>query len=758
MASIDMVRVGRFPSAEELRHVAQAAQGRWLFLVVGPQQVEFLPGGEARWLAEAEESEAAILYADRYALREGERIPHPAIDYQEGSLRDDFDFGALLLVNVQMLRDYFEEAADEGGDYQFASLYAFRLWASEQTLPHHIREFLYTEQTIDLRASGQQQFDYVDPRQRQVQIEMERAVTTHLRRIGALVNPLLTNPLLTTIDSAWEASVVIPVRNRVRTIEEAVRSALSQQTDFPFNVLVVDNHSTDGTTTVLERLSTEDARVVHIIPTRTDLGIGGCWEWAIRDDRCGKYAVQLDSDDLYKGSYTLQRVVDAFHEGHYAMVIGSYELCDFQLNPLPPGLIDHKEWTDANGPNNALRINGLGAPRAFNVLLLRQYGFPNVSYGEDYALGLRISREWKIGRIYQSLYLCRRWEGNSDAALSPEKVNANNCYKDSLRTAELQARQEANATDVDDHALQSLFVRQLDQWEEVCQRYLALSEVCTRSLDPDCHLQVQYNPARIRSTGAKVDKATISCRPCFLCPQNRPSEQLSLPCLGGVYEVLVNPYPILPQHFTIVSTHHEPQQIVQGEVLAQLLRLAASFEDYFVFYNGSQSGASAPDHLHFQAGIRGVLPLESLWATHYENATRWQEDGCIGLVGDYPVPVFAVRASTVASAVVHVSTLLEKLSAQEQTEGEAQVNLLAWRQSTDQLIVLLFPRAKHRPACYYAEGANQRLISPGALDMAGLFITPREADYTALTLAEAEAILRECALSREQAEDVLSAL
>ena len=755
MATIDMVRVGKFPSADLLRQVAHEAHGRWAFLVLGDQQVELLPDAEARWLAEAEEGEAAIVYADRYVLQDGHRIPHPAIDYQAGSLRDDFDFGALLLVKVEALRTFFEE---EETAYSFATLYAFRLWCSEQTLPKHIRECLYTEEAVDLRASGQKQFDYVDPRQREVQIEMEQAVTAHLRRIGALVNPLLTHPLLTTIDSAWEASVIIPVRNRVRTIEEAVRSALSQQTDFPFNVLVVDNHSTDGTTAVLERLSTEDSRVVHIIPTRTDLGIGGCWEWAIRDERCGKYAVQLDSDDLYKGSDTLQRVVDTFHEGHYAMVIGSYELCDFQLNPLPPGLIDHKEWTDVNGPNNALRINGLGAPRAFNVQILRQYGFPNVSYGEDYALGLRISREWKIGRIYQSLYLCRRWEGNSDAALSPEKVNANNLYKDSLRTAELQARQAANATDVNDHALQSLFVHQLDQWEEVCQRYLALAEVCTRNLASDSRLQVQYNPARIRSTGAKVDKATISQRPCFLCPQNRPSEQLSLPCLEGAYEVLVNPYPILPQHFTIVSTRHEPQQIVQGEVLTQLLRLAASFEDYFIFYNGSQSGASAPDHLHIQAGIRGVLPLENQWATHYESATRWQEDGCIGLVGDYPVPVFAVRASTVASAEARVRALLAKIAEETQAAGEAEGNLIAWRQSTDQLIVLLFPRAKHRPACYYAEGVAQRLISPGALDMAGLLIAPREADYTALTLAEAEAILRECAISSEQAETVFSAL
>ncbi len=378
------------------------------------------------------QSGAAMVYSDR---READGTPHLVIDYQAGALRDDFDFGALWLVRTEAL----QEVED---DYRFAALYALRLALSRKGALLHLREMLYTEKETDLRHSGEKQFDYVNPRNREVQIEMERACTRHLAAIGALVpSGAMRLKGAGGRDQRSEgvsASVIIPVFNRERTIMDAVESALEQVCTFPFNVIVVDNHSTDGTTALLK--ACRSPRLIHLVPEETDLGIGGCWDKAIRSEHCGKYAVQLDSDDLYSSPATLQRIVDEMEKKGAAMCIGAYRMVDFALNTLPPGLIDHKEWTDENGPNNALRINGLGAPRAFRTSVLREVGFPNTSYGEDYAVGLRISREYPIARIYDELYLCRRWDGNSDAALSLEKQNKNNAYKDELRTIELQAR------------------------------------------------------------------------------------------------------------------------------------------------------------------------------------------------------------------------------------------------------------------------------------------------------------------------------
>ena len=328
-------------------------------------------------------------------------------------------------------------------DYQFAALYALRLALSRQGTLLHLHEMLYTEKETDMRRSGEKQFDYVDPRNRAVQIEMERACTRHLEEIGARIPSAAgrhrkLDGVVEEVAEAVIASVIIPVYNRERTIMDAVKSALGQECSFPFNVIVVDNHSTDGTTALLN--ACRDTRLVHLIPEEHDLGIGGCWDKAIRSEWCGRYAVQLDSDDLYSSPATLQRIVNEMERKGAAMCIGAYRMVDFNLQTLPPGLIDHKEWTDENGPNNALRINGLGAPRAFRTSVVREIGFPNTSYGEDYAMGLRISREYPIARIYDELYLCRRWDGNSDAALSLEKQNRNNAYKDQLRTIELEAR------------------------------------------------------------------------------------------------------------------------------------------------------------------------------------------------------------------------------------------------------------------------------------------------------------------------------
>lgn len=412
-----------------------------------PKPLEFDPDGQMRMLRTLLDTGAAIVYSDyRERLADGRVAAHPTINMQRGSSRNDFDFGAEVAVDAPRLLAFLN--APELSELKFSAWYACWLWfamASENTgAIVRIPEPLYTVGQTDARKSGEKQFDYVDPRNREVQLEFERAFTLILERIGALLPASRATINPDEQEFSVEASVIIPVRNRARTIADAVRSALTQTPEFSFNVIVVDNHSTDGTTDILSELAAADPRVIHVIPESTTLGIGGCWNLAVNHPCCGRFAVQLDSDDLYKSADVLQRIVDTFRRERCAMVIGSYELVDFNGNPIPPGLIDHKEWTDANGANNALRINGLGAPRAFYTPVFRQIGMHNVSYGEDYGIGLNISRTWRIGRIYDSLYLCRRWEGNSDADLSVEKVNANNTYKDWLRTIELEARIRLN--------------------------------------------------------------------------------------------------------------------------------------------------------------------------------------------------------------------------------------------------------------------------------------------------------------------------
>ena len=432
------------PSTQELLDIAGKMTGDYVLLNLKPTIVEMGDNALPRLVRAAEETDAAMVYSDYLAVKEGETERHPVIDYQEGSLRDDFDFGQVVLIRTKWLKKWGEEvAADENRHYQFAAWYDFRLFLSRCGLLFHLNETLYTIVEEDTRKSGEKQFDYVNPRNREVQIEMERACTEHLRQLNALIDTTSYGEIdFNEGDFEVEASVVIPVFNRAKTVADAVKSALSQKTKFAFNVIVVDNHSTDGTAEILAELARENEKLIVLNPSRRDLGIGGCWNWAINNEHCGRFAVQLDSDDLYSSPQTLQKVVEAFYEQRAAMIVGSYRMCNFQLETLPPGIIDHREWTDANGPNNALRINGLGAPRAFFTPLARQIQFPNTSYGEDYAMGLVFSRQWRIGRIYDELYLCRRWEGNSDAALPVEKVNANNLYKDRLRTMELMARRK----------------------------------------------------------------------------------------------------------------------------------------------------------------------------------------------------------------------------------------------------------------------------------------------------------------------------
>ena len=427
-------------SSKAIKAVAEAASGAYTLLYTKETTLELGMFALERMIHLADDSAAGMVYADHYQISDGKQSNAPVIDYQFGSLRDDFNFGSVLLFNTEMLK---EAASRMKADYTFAGLYDLRLKLSQKADLMHINEYLYSEVENDTRKSGEKIFDYVDPRNRNRQIEMEQACTEHLKEIGGYLEPKFESIEFSAGNFEYEASVIIPVRNRIRTIRDAIQSVLSQKTDFKFNLIVIDNHSTDGTTEAIDEFK-DDERLIHIIPERKDLGIGGCWNMGVHHPKCGKFAVQLDSDDVYKDENTLTKMVNAFYEQNCGMVVGTYCLTDIDMNTIPPGIIDHKEWTPENGRNNALRINGLGAPRAFYTPMLREINVPNTSYGEDYALGLAFSRHNQIGRVYDVVYLCRRWEDNSDHALDINKTNANNLYKDRIRTWELQARVAMN--------------------------------------------------------------------------------------------------------------------------------------------------------------------------------------------------------------------------------------------------------------------------------------------------------------------------
>ena len=756
--------VDRLESSNTVSSIAENTDADYVIICTKATPIRWGLYALERFLRTADDTGAVMVYSDHYSVQEGKLEKHPVIDYQAGSLRDDFDFGSLWLVKAQNLLDY--AAQQDRQEYQFAGLYDLRLYLSRVGEIFHINEFLYTEDELDTRKSGEKQFDYVNPRNREVQIEMEKACTHHLEKVGALVDTnYYRQPDFDEQEFEYEASVIIPVFNREKTIAEAVKSALSQKTSFKFNVIVVNNHSTDRTGEILseiahemeERNDKQAGRLVQIVPDRNDLGIGGCWNMAINSDHCGKFAVQLDSDDLYSSPKTLQKIVDAFHKQKAAMMIGSYRMCDFDLNTLPPGLIDHKEWTEDNGCNNALRINGLGAPRAFFTPLVRQIQFPNTSYGEDYALGLVFSRRYRIGRIYDELYLCRRWGGNSDAALSIDKVNANNLYKDRLRTMELKARQQmlqGKADIMEDSSISRFFNRQMEKWADARHRFRDLKHVETHQLSDQ--LKVQWNPARIVSTGAKIDKKTLGDRPCFLCDKNRPKEQISKQ-IDERFLLLVNPFPILPVHFTIPARKHQPQSIYKN--YGEMHRFLSLHSELMVFYNGPKCGASAPDHLHFQAGTSGILPLQANWQRLSRNLTdiiSLNDDEKIALIHDFVVPAFVIISKSEDSDEALFQRLYKSMPVRGD-ETEPMMNIIAWRKG-DEYISVVIPREKHRPEAYFAEGDAQMMVSPGALDMSGLIITPREEDFRKLTEESATAILQECGVSADKMNSIVTKL
>ena len=741
-------------SVERYKQVALYANTPFTLICTQVQDLEFGYMALERMCDYLSAPQCSMVYADHYKTIKGERTPHPVIDYQLGSVRDDFDFGSLLMFRTDYLKRAINEIEAEK-EYQHSALYALRLALSRYGELTHIREFLYTETEIDLRKSGEKQFDYVDPRNRQVQIEREEVFTRHLKEIGAYLKPSMMTVDLKEGEFSHEASIIIPVRNRARTINEAIRSVLEQETSFPFNLIIIDNHSTDETSEIIEQYK-NDNRVIHLIPERTDLGIGGCWNLGINHPQCGRFAIQLDSDDLYSTPHTVQTIVDKFYKEQCAMVIGSYRMTDFTLQTLPPGVINHKEWTDENGHNNALRINGLGAPRAFFTPLLRKIRVPNTSYGEDYALGLAFSRQYRIGRIYDVLYLCRRWEGNSDAALSIEKINQNNNYKDSLRTLEIKLRQAINKK----RQAGDLFIEsQLAKWQTARINHEALNQIETRRFELAGNtITVQFNPARAVSTCAKVDKSSIEARKCFLCPENKPNEQDEIIIsLDEPFSLRINPYPILPEHLTISSLKHQDQVLADKTIRQLPGKLISWLEEYFasgyvLFYNGAKCGASAPDHFHFQAVKQSDVPVIQQWERLMETAVREKEIKTENgntyssfQITSYicPIQVFICNHSTDILPEM-INQYLESLPLHE-GESEPRYNLFAWQDKQRGFTMAYFPREEHRPACYTATRGEQLLVSPGALDMAGLLVTPRKEDFDRITESDITKIYKEVA-------------
>jgi glycosyltransferase involved in cell wall biosynthesis len=767
-----------------------------------------------RLLLVACETQAGIIYADFLTATEGRLVPHPLNDYQEGSIRDDFNFGPFFIISTAAIKTALKKHGGLPGD-ALAAFYDLRLKISQDAAILHLPEFLYTASAKKPETfpavKTEAHFDYVARENFIRQKKFEKIATRHLQRIGAHLPPRNRKAKPATAAFAVEASIVIPVFNRNKTIIDALSSALSQKTSFAFNVIVVDNHSTDGTTGILKKYAGKDSLVRHLVPARRDLGIGGCWNEAVYSSCCGRYAVQLDSDDLYSSPHTLQKIVDMLRNGRLAMVVGSYTLVNEKLRPIPPGLIDHREWTRQNGHNNLLRVNGMGAPRAFDTAVIRKIGFPNVSYGEDYAVALRLSREHKIGRIYESLYLCRRWTDNTDAGLSVEKQNRYDYYKDSLRTLEIRARRQLKAGEKslphksikknigdllsrgggdpefinnskslvasglrdntdrrnihteplpasrifaefpgkDDKAFSALCrdfsEAQSKSWPALAAARRDLTLVRERELSRGgCKIILQYNPARAASSGAAVDQASIKKRPCFLCEANRPPEQSGI-LYRNDYLLLCNPAPVFRNHFTVAACGHKPQEITSS--LRSLLQISFDASPgYIVFYNGPACGASAPDHLHFQ-----MVPFRSLPFLNLVRGARLRKKNSsvrYGAGDGSERSVIVLESENAGALQEEFLRLLKCAGRILAVEDEPLVNVLcAFRKDCWRLMIFL--RRKHRPDAYFAGGDAHIFVSPGAVDMAGVVITPRIEDFERLNGGILRNIYREVSLDQE---------
>jgi glycosyltransferase involved in cell wall biosynthesis len=712
-----------------------------------------------------ENKHAGIVYPDFILRVKNNIIEYPLIDYQQGSIRDDFNFGPLLLFSCSAIKTALHKYGSLPSDTNVA-LYDLRLKVSIDYPVFHVPEFLYTvedKKAKNIKAGNywiENHFSYAASGNIVQQKELEKVATNYLKLTGAYLKARTQKAPRTNDFFPVEASVIIPVLNRKKTIKDAIQSALAQKTNFDFNIIVVDNHSTDGTTDVINKLSVKHKNIKHIVPERHDLGIGGCWNEAVYSSHCGRYAIQLDSDDLYSSKQSLQKIVDTLRKRNYALVVGSYTIVNERLKKIPPGLIAHKEWTQANGHNNALRINGLGAPRAFNTAVIRRIGFPNVSYGEDYAVALRIAREYKIGRIYESLYLCRRWTDNTDAGLSVENQNRNDFYKDELRTIEIKARQVLNKKESGERtfveypqgkqkSLTSLCLNLLEKqkrsWPTLAHAYRELADVRTRSIACDGYkVSLQFNQQRAVSSGAAVDAESIKNRLCFLCKDNLPSEQQGI-LYCNQYLILCNPAPIFKNHFTIVALRHEPQEITKS--ITWLLRLSADGSpNYTVFYNGPACGASAPDHLHFQMIPTKTLPFliesKGLSLIREISSVRYS------MGKDFDRSVLILESKNANELTEQFFRLLKVAQKILATNDEPLVNVICaytgkcWR-------LVIFLRQKHRPDAYFAEGKNRIFISPGAVDMSGVIITPHLNDYNRLDCNTIRGIYREVSLPED---------
>jgi glycosyltransferase involved in cell wall biosynthesis len=727
-----------------------------------------------RLLALAAKKSNGLVFSDYHEKKGNKLIPHPLVDYQIGSIRDNFDFGHFFVFSVPAIKNVVEKYGAPPADTD-SCLYDLRLKISLDYQIKHIAQSLYVMTDRKIKSAGtksskaEKHFAYTATDNLARQKKLEKVATNYLRLRGAYLKaPAKKAPAAKNIFPV-EASVIIPVLNRRKTISDALKSALAQRTDFSFNIIVVNNHSTDGTTAVIKKLAANNGKIKHLIPSRNDLGIGGCWNEAVKSKHCGRFAVQLDSDDLYQSSKAVQNIVDTIRRGKYAMIVGSYTIVNKQLKKIPPGLIDHREWTKKNGHNNLLRVNGLGAPRAFNTAIIRKIGFPNVSYGEDYAVALRVSREYKIGRIYESLYLCRRWPGNTDAALSIEKQNRNDYYKDMLRTQEIKARMHLNKNKrelakkvlhifPDKQSLASLCVNLIEEqknnWPILAGAYQELNNVRIRSINCCAsNVSLQFNPRRAISSGAAVDARSIKNRQCFLCPANLPEQQKAIMYREN-YLILCNPAPIFKNHLTISHVKHQPQNISSS--FADMLILAGDLApDFVVLYNGPACGASAPDHLHFQAVPKNALPF----LTEITSLNPHQEIAGFKYYASAQLgrSVLTLSGSNINILSARFNSLLKITQKVMATKSEPMMNVLCtYENNTWRLIIFL--RQKHRPEAFFEEGEKRIFVSPGAIDMAGVIITPREIDFERLTSDIVTGIYREVTLPDEKMRQIMEAL
>lgn len=749
---------------------------KYLLLMDDEKAISIDKSSFCRLLKTAEDKNAGIIYSDFISYDGKNPAKHPLIDYQSGSIRDDFNFGHLMLFSCVAVKYALQKYGSLPSEVN-AALYDLRLKISTDYKLVHVPGFLYKvfpkkkKKTKISNKKTEAHFAYVAQENFLRQKQFEKIAANHLKRIGAYLPARTKSVSGQPDDLQWKASIIIPVLNRKKTIADALTSALKQKTDFAFNIIVVDNHSTDGTTDILKKFAEKYPHVHHIIPDRRDLGIGGCWNEAIHSSHCGRYIVQLDSDDLYSSSNVVQKIVDALRQGRYAMVAGSYTIVNAKLKKIPPGLIAHREWTQANGHNNLLRVNGMGAPRAFDASVVLQIGFPNVSYGEDYAIALQITREYKIGRIYESLYLCRRWQDNTDAGLSIEKKNRNDFYKDELRTheiaqrrklnkkkEELEARTFASYPDKSKKSLpalcRNLYESQKKSWQKFAAACDDLASVQTRKLAGEKYgIILQYNAARAVNSGAAVDAESIKRRPCFLCEHNMPGEQKGI-LYRHQYLILCNPMPIFKNHFTVVGINHEPQEIASS--LKSLLQLAADAAPrYAVFYNGPACGASAPDHLHFQMVPSHALPFlkESKRLPLMKKISS--VDFRMGKGLDRSVLVLeSENAGALSGEFLDLLMAAQKVL---KTNHEPMVNVICdYKKNRWRLVVLL--RRKHRPDSYFAQKERRIFVSPGTVDMAGVVITPLLDNYHRLDYNTVQSIYREVSLPENIMDSIVKEL